>query len=194
MQIRQVIKFELKFHSSSGRIQAASTIVHHHNFRLFPSPMIFLCCSLPPLPSPSETPARNSCSMHVSHGTPTTTTTSFASDLRVSLQTRPNVNPRQQQRCLSELFNDCIAYYSAAGFCICICIYSWFDAVYHIVIIFLHMNFGVVVSLFFYYHKYSVSGIMMFFSLLDPTRRQEARWLSGASALISDGVRTSFGQ
>jgi hypothetical protein len=32
---------------------------------------------------------------------------------------------------------------------ICICIYSGFDAVYYIVIIFLHMNFGVVVSLFF---------------------------------------------
>jgi hypothetical protein len=31
---------------------------------------------------------------------------------------------------------------------ICICIYSGFDAVYQIVIIFLHMNFGVVVSLF----------------------------------------------
>jgi hypothetical protein len=32
---------------------------------------------------------------------------------------------------------------------ICICIDSGFDAVSHMVIIFLHMNFGVVVSLFF---------------------------------------------
>jgi hypothetical protein len=56
------------------------------------------------------------------------------------------------------------------------------------------MSFGVVVCLFFYYHQYSVKGIMMFFSLLDPTRRQEARWLSGALALIRDGVGTSFGQ
>jgi hypothetical protein len=31
----------------------------------------------------------------------------------------------------------------------CICIYSGFDEVYHIVIIFLHMSFGLVVSLFF---------------------------------------------
>jgi hypothetical protein len=31
---------------------------------------------------------------------------------------------------------------------ICICIYSGFDAVYHIVLFFLHMSFGVVVSSF----------------------------------------------
>jgi hypothetical protein len=39
-----------------------------------------------------------------------------------------------------------------------------------------------------------VPGIMMVFSLLDPTRRQEARCLSGASKLIRNGVGTSFGQ
>jgi hypothetical protein len=69
---------------------------------------------------------------------------------------------------------------------ICICIYSGFDAVYHIVIIFLDLSFGACSSIFvFYYHKYSGPGIMMFSYLLDPTRCQEASWLSGASALFA---------
>jgi hypothetical protein len=47
--------------------------------------------------------------------------------------------------------------------CICICIYSGFDAVYHIVIIFLHMSFNVVVSLFCIIINIQCQGSWCFF-------------------------------